>query len=181
MDEHEVRVVDPSTGGEKGQKLARFDLIPAGPLWEVARHYGVGARKYEDRNWERGYRWSLSFGAMMRHAWLFWRGEDRDPETGTHHMAAVVFHALALIEFTTTHPQLDDRVQPEPTVTEQAAARMAGDIPADWASPHGSPAPAHVHDWGRWIRVARTENDLEVHVRQCLAGDCQDVDERVVC
>lgn len=104
----EVRTVS-STGGEKGVKLARFDLLPAGPLSTVAEHYGKGASKYEARNWERGYEWSKSFGALMRHAWAFWGGEDIDVETGSPHMAAVVFHALALLEFAGTHPEFDDR------------------------------------------------------------------------
>lgn len=107
--DNETRIVDQDTGGEKGQKLARFDLLPVGPLWQVAEHYGKGARKYAERNWERGYSWSLSFAAMMRHAWQFWRGEDIDEETGSSHLAAVVFHALALMEFGRTHPEKDDR------------------------------------------------------------------------
>jgi 5'(3')-deoxyribonucleotidase len=97
------------TGGQKGQKLARFDLLPAGPLWELAEHYGKGAEKYDERNWERGYAWSLSFAALMRHAWAWWRGEDIDPENKGHHMAAVAFHAMALLEFRRTHPGYDDR------------------------------------------------------------------------
>lgn len=105
----ETRVTNPTTGGEKGSKLARYDLLPAEPLRQVAEHYGRGAAKYADRNWERGYDWSLSFAALQRHAWQFWGGEDLDPETRSHHMAAVVFHALALMEFSATHPELDDR------------------------------------------------------------------------
>ena len=88
-----------ATGGVKGQKLERFDLIPAGPLWELAKLYGVGAKKYAIRNWERGYPWSLAFSAMMRHAWAWWRGEDDDPETGLSHMTHVAWHAFALVEF----------------------------------------------------------------------------------
>lgn len=98
-----------TTGGEKGVKLARFDLLPAGPLRQVAEHYGKGAEKYAARNWERGYEWSKSYAALMRHAWQFWAGEDIDAETGSHHMAAVVFHALALLQFADTHPDFDDR------------------------------------------------------------------------
>lgn len=105
----EKRVTDPDTGGEKGQKLARFDLIPAAALWQVAEHYGKGATKYAPRNWERGYRWSLSYAALQRHANAFWAGEDIDPETSSSHLAAVVFHALALMTFAETHPEKDDR------------------------------------------------------------------------
>src|SRR5690606_17109531 len=105
----ETRVVNATTGGEKGSKLARFDLIPAGPLTELAEHFGRGAEKYEDRNWERGYDWSLSFAAMMRHAWSFWGGEDLDPETGSKHVIAAAWHAFALAEFMDKHPDLDNR------------------------------------------------------------------------
>lgn len=109
MTGNEVRVVNAATGGEKGAKDAAFDLIPAGPLFALAEHYGRGAKKYASRNWERGTDWSLNFAALMRHAWAFWRGEDVDPETGSHHMTAVAWHAFALVEFGATHPELDNR------------------------------------------------------------------------
>lgn len=105
----EVMSVDPDTGAMKGTKLARFDLIPAGPLWEMATHYGVGAKKYADRNWEKGYAWSKSFAAAMRHAWQFWFGEDYDPETKTKHVICAAWHFFALAEFMDTTKNKDDR------------------------------------------------------------------------
>lgn len=87
------------TGGEKGQKRARFDLIPVDAIWQVAEMYGKGAEKYDERNWERGYDWSLSFAALQRHAHQFWSGEDLDEETQMNHMASVAWHALALLHF----------------------------------------------------------------------------------
>lgn len=107
----ETKVVDPDTGGVKGSKLARFDLLPAQAMWELAEHFGKGSIKYADRNWEKGYRWGLSFAALMRHAWAWWRGEDLDPETGSCHLIAVAWHALALRELMLTHPEKDDRVK----------------------------------------------------------------------
>jgi len=104
----EVRVTG-ATGGQKGSKLARFDLIPAGPLTALAEHYGKGAAKYADRNWELGTEWHLNFAALMRHAWAFWGGEDLDPETGSAHMTAVAWHAFALAHFMVAHPELDTR------------------------------------------------------------------------
>lgn len=95
----EIRVVDPNTGGEKGSKPERYDLIPTFPLMQVARVYGYGAKKYAERNWERGYDWGLSYAAMQRHANAFWRGESYDSESGAHHLASVIFHAMALMEF----------------------------------------------------------------------------------
>jgi len=106
----EVRVTS-TTGGQKGTKAERFDLIPAGPLRQLAHLYGNGATKYDDRNWERGYDWSLSFAAMQRHLWLFWGGEDIDAEMGLPHLTCAAFHAFALTEFLTTHPEFDNRAK----------------------------------------------------------------------
>jgi hypothetical protein len=140
-----------STGGQKGVKLARHDLIPTGPLTELAEHFGVGASKYANHQWRNGYEWSKSYAALMRHLTEFWGGKDydvcsNDPEgcshvdaegrpfvavredacfnhTGSHHMAAVAWHAFALLEFKDRFPEHDDRyrpAEPEPVVAFRA-------------------------------------------------------------
>lgn len=95
----ETRITDPTTGGQKGQKLQRFSLIPAEFLWALAEHYGKGAEKYEDRNWERGYHWSLTVDALERHYTQWKQGESRDPETGSSHLIAMAWHVVALFIF----------------------------------------------------------------------------------
>lgn len=105
----EVRVVDPETGGAKGSKLARFDLLPWDALWAVAERFGAGAKKYEERNWERGYAWGLSHAAQHRHDAAFQMGEDLDPETGQPHLAAVAWHALVRLAFYLRGAGTDDR------------------------------------------------------------------------
>jgi len=112
----EIIVTDPNTGGKKGVKPERFDLIPVEPLEEIARTYGYGAQKYDPANWMKGYDWKLSFGAMMRHAWAFWRGETYDKESGLHHLAHVSWHCMTLIWFTKHYPQGDTRVKPSSEV-----------------------------------------------------------------
>ena len=106
----EARVTDPTTGGQKGVKLERFDLIPFDALEEVARVYGYGARKYAEHNWARGYAWSLTLGALLRHVSRFMCGEDRDPETGCLHLAHAAWHCLTLIAFVHRGLGTDDRV-----------------------------------------------------------------------
>lgn len=106
----EVRVTS-ATGGEKGSKLARFDLIPPHQLWRLAEHYGIGAAKYADDNYRRGYDWKLSIAALERHLSLFKQGEDIDEETGSLHIIAVAWHAFTLAEFFDTHPEYDTRLK----------------------------------------------------------------------
>lgn len=107
--EVETRVVDPTTGGEKGSKAERFDLIPVDALTALARHYGRGAEKYSDENWLRGYDWKLSYAALQRHANAWWAGEDVDPETGSSHMTAVAWHAFTLFVFARRGKGTDSR------------------------------------------------------------------------
>lgn len=113
----EVRIVDPTTGGEKGQKPERYDLFPFDALDEIARVYGVGAQKYADDNWLRGYSWRLSAGALCRHVARFMVGEDRDPETGCLHLAHAAWHCLTLITFKLRELGTDDR---KPVIKKRA-------------------------------------------------------------
>lgn len=101
---YETTVTDAETGGRKGQKLAQFSQIPPDVLWELAEHYGKGVNKYPDSeegepNWQRGYSWRLSVDALGRHLNSFLMGEDIDPETGSSHLIAVIWHAMALRYF----------------------------------------------------------------------------------
>lgn len=117
-DGQETRIVDATTGGAKGSKLAAFHLIPWTIIRELAEHFGRGARKYADRNWERGYAWSLSFAALHRHLEAWWSGEDIDDDPSLYvegeqhvarHIIAVVWHALVLAFFSRYHVGTDDR------------------------------------------------------------------------
>ena len=86
-------------GRKDDQDKLRYDLIPPELLEEVARVLTYGAVKYSERNWERGMSWGRPFGALMRHMWAWWKGENCDPETGYSHLA----HALCCITFLMTY------------------------------------------------------------------------------
>lgn len=105
----EVRVTDPTTGAQKGSKLARWDLMPLGALNDIAEVYGFGATKYSDHNWRKGYKWGLSFAAMLRHIALWQEGHEVDEESGLNHLAHAGWHILALLTFMREHPEMDDR------------------------------------------------------------------------
>lgn len=105
----ERRVVNETTGGEKGQKDCQLGAVDPISLMEVGTVAGLGAIKYERYNFLKGYNWSLTFDAMQRHALAFWSGEDCDPESGQPHMAHAAWHCLALLSYMRRHPDLDDR------------------------------------------------------------------------
>jgi hypothetical protein len=77
----------------------RLDLIP--PEWEAALGDVLtqGAKKYADRNWERGMAWSKMIGCAKRHRMKFEAGERYDPETGCHHLAMAAWNMLALMVY----------------------------------------------------------------------------------
>lgn len=104
----ERRVTDPTTGGQKGQKIERFDLVPAGARRALARVFGVGGLKYDDNNWRKGYSWSLGDGALNRHLTLWEDGQSYDDETGSHHLIQVAWHAFVLYTFETLGLGKDD-------------------------------------------------------------------------
>lgn len=108
-------LIDPPKASTPGSFIdgragaERYDLIPADALRQLARHFGVGARKYDADNWRRGYDWRLTFAAAMRHAEQWRAGEQFDPETGSNHLVAFAWHMLVLDEFTRIHPEFDTR------------------------------------------------------------------------
>jgi hypothetical protein len=77
-----------------GDKI-RIELFPPDALLAISDILTSGAKKYSDRNWEQGMDWSRIFGALMRHMWAWWRGDDKDPETGKSHL----WHAGCCIVF----------------------------------------------------------------------------------
>lgn len=92
----EVRTTS-ATGAEKGVKPERYDLMPKQALDALARVYAFGATKYADHNWRKGYEWSKSYAAAMRHLTAFWDGETIDAESGLPHPAHAMFHLAALL------------------------------------------------------------------------------------
>lgn len=110
----EVRTTS-STGGEKGMKPERHDLLPREGIEAIARVFGFGAQKYADHNWRRGYEWSKSYSALQRHLHAFWSGETYDSESGEPHLAHAGFHVLALLVWLDEQGEggeFDDRYRP---------------------------------------------------------------------
>lgn len=87
-----------------------MELLPPEAFFGAAEAFAIGAGKYGPRNWEKGLKMGRVFGAAMRHLWAWWRGEDRDPESGVnhlHHAAACIMMLQAYVE--RGRVDLDDR------------------------------------------------------------------------
>lgn len=70
----------------------RFDLMEPELLFRLAKHYEAGAKKYTDRNWEKGIPVSSCVDSAMRHLVKYlagWKDED--------HLAAVAWNVAVIM------------------------------------------------------------------------------------
>lgn len=97
--------VDSTTGAKRSSDADqyRFDLIPQRMLERVAKVMKTGADRYGAHNWEKGFPWSSLVNHLLRHAYLYLVG-DRTED----HLAHMVCNLGFLIEYETTHVELND-------------------------------------------------------------------------
>lgn len=86
-----------------------YHLLAPEYLEATARILDFGARKYAPRNWEKGMAWSRPFAALMRHMWAWWKGEEKDPETGLSHLHHASCCLMFLVAYEERKVGEDDR------------------------------------------------------------------------
>lgn len=74
----------------------RMDLLPMDALEGAAQVLSYGAKKYADRNWEKGMTWGRLCGALLRHLGAWMQGKDFDEESKLHHLDHALCCALML-------------------------------------------------------------------------------------
>lgn len=87
----------------------RMDLIPAEVIEELAKILTYGAKKYNDRGWEKGTNWGRYFASLQRHLWAFWKGEDYDDKSKESHLTHALFQLSVLLTYFERHIGVDDR------------------------------------------------------------------------
>ena len=87
----------------------RVDLLPPDALLELGKVYEYGAKKYAERNWEEGMKWSKVLGPLLRHLFEWMLRIERDEESGQRHIAHVAWNALALLTYELRRVGEDDR------------------------------------------------------------------------
>jgi hypothetical protein len=83
------------TGSQRDARdgKGRFDLIPPYALHRLAKHFENGARRYQDRNWEKGQPLSVYLDSAIRHTNKALMGlNDED------HYIAATWNLLCLVE-----------------------------------------------------------------------------------
>lgn len=104
---------NPETGGVKADKgKIRYDLLPPEGVTAVAVILTGGAEKYGDRNWEKGMDWSRPYGALLRHLFAWWSGEDKDRYTGKSHLWHACTNLFFIITYEARGIGKDDRPVP---------------------------------------------------------------------
>jgi hypothetical protein len=102
-------IVEPVVGVKFDQGKLGMHLLPPELLIGVSSILDFGAKKYAPRNWEKGMDWSRVFSSLMRHMWAWWRGEDKDPETGMSHLWHAGCNIAFLIAYEERKVGKDDR------------------------------------------------------------------------
>jgi hypothetical protein len=89
----------------------RVDLLPIGPLFQIADVFTFGAKKYFANSYRTGetVAWSRTYGSIMRHLMLFWDGYDNDAESGKPHLAHAGTQLCILMEHFENNKDKDDR------------------------------------------------------------------------
>ena len=88
-----------SEGIKHDQGKDTFEYLPDDALAAINRILIFGARKYADRNWEKGMDWLRPWNACLRHLWAWARREPCDPETGESHLLHASCCLLFLVAF----------------------------------------------------------------------------------
>lgn len=95
MPVNSMRDEDEDDGVKFDEGKVRLELLPPELLLGVGAILTFGAKKYADRNWEKGMDWSRLYGATLRHLVAWESGEECDPESGKSHL----WHAACDIAF----------------------------------------------------------------------------------
>ena len=106
----EVIGMSEMQGKKLDQNKPRMSLLPKGALNTVIRVLEFGATKYQENNWKHvPDAKTRYYDAMQRHIDAWWQGEQKDPETGEHHLA----HAICCGMFLWWFDDMDSKVLKE--------------------------------------------------------------------
>ena len=105
----DTRATDAAMGRKLDEGKLRLDLLPITPLEEVTKVLMFGAQKYAEWNWAKGIAFSRCYAAALRHMLAWWKGADKDDETGLSPIDHAICELMFLSELIRSRPDLDNR------------------------------------------------------------------------
>jgi hypothetical protein len=108
----------------------RYDLVQADAHRGMVEVLTFGAKKYAERNWERGMAWSKVISSLKRHIAKIEEGEDYDVESGLLHADHVQCNAHFLSAYYRIYPKGDDR--PHKYLRQPKIGLDIDEVIADW-------------------------------------------------
>lgn len=101
--EDQTQLEDRPETEYKNDKLddkLRWDLLPMSEIEDIVKLYHRGAKKYKPDSWKQlndGF--NRYRAALLRHMMAYLNGERYDKETGSNHLTAVAWNAIAMLWF----------------------------------------------------------------------------------
>lgn len=71
----------------------RCDLLPPLAILRLARHFEMGAKKYGDRNWEKGIPINSFIDSAIRHIMKYMAGQEEED-----HLVAAAWNLMCAME-----------------------------------------------------------------------------------
>lgn len=81
----------------------RCDLLPMCVMLRLARHYEAGAKKYDDRNWEKGIPAHSFADSALRHMFKYMDGQNDED-----HLIAAIWNLCGLAWTEEKRPDMMD-------------------------------------------------------------------------
>ena len=105
----DVNSQERGSGARYNDSKPDLSLIPLVTLYDEARVWMHGKKKYAAWNWAKGMDWSVPYACAMRHLAAWQRGEDIDEESGLPHLAHAMCNLRMLTLYADVFPEGDDR------------------------------------------------------------------------
>ena len=119
----EMQTTREGANREANDGRGRFDLLPYEAMEALAKWYEAGAKKYKERNWEKGLSVKDCINRMTRHALKAangWTDED--------HLAAVMWNAAAAITMIHRRPDCNDHPWNQSAANDDTTVLSRDDI-----------------------------------------------------
>lgn len=109
----DVNSTEKGSGARYNANKPDLSLIPLVTLYDEARVWEHGAKKYARNNWMKGMDWSIPLACALRHLAKWQEGEDLDSESNLPHLAHAMCNLRMLTLYADVFPAGDNRPKKE--------------------------------------------------------------------